>query len=121
MISDIVVAEIAKCDELKRNTLFGYLAQIEYNAIETASSEKALRIASSLVKLGILKQVCFDDCQHIAAAIISECDAIVSWNFKHIVNLKTISGVKAITALEGYSDVLICTPSVIVGGEEIDT
>jgi len=30
-------------------------------------------------------------------------------------------GVKAITALEGFSDVLIYTPSILVGGDNDDT
>ena len=121
IISDVAVSEIAKCDERKRNTLFGYLGQIDYAAVEVVSNDKALKIASRLVELGILKQTSFDDCQHIAAAITNGCDVIVSWNFRHIVNLKTMSGVKAITALEGYADILICTPSVIIGGVENDS
>ena len=32
-------------------------------------------------------QKSFDDCQHIGVAIINECDCIISWNFKHIVNV----------------------------------
>jgi hypothetical protein len=71
--------------------------------------------------LGVLKQKSFNDCQHIAAAIIGGCDAIVSWNFKHIVNHKTMMGVKAVTALEGYDDLLIYTPSIIIGGEHNDS
>jgi hypothetical protein len=68
--------------------------------------------------LGILKEKAFDDCQHIAAAIIRGCgcDTIVSWNFKHIVNLKTIARVKAVTALDGYNDILIYPPSILIGG-----
>jgi len=121
VISDVSVAEITKCGEQKRNTLFGYLGQIEYTAVEVVSDDKALKVASRFIDLGILKQTSYDDCQHIAAAITNGCDVIVSWNFKHIVNLKTISGVKAVTALEGYTDILICTPSVVVGGDENDT
>jgi predicted nucleic acid-binding protein len=120
VISDVTVAEITKCDEYKRNTLFNYLGQIEYTAIEVVSNDKALKIASRFIDLGILRRTSHDDCQHIAAAITNGCDVIVSWNFSHIVNLKTISGVKAVTALEGYADILICTPSVIVGGDEND-
>ena len=117
IISDVVITELTRCNEHKRNILFGYLGQIEYNVIEAASNKKALKIANRLIELGILKQANYDDCLHIAAAITSECDIIVSWNFGDIVNLKTISGVKAITALEGYADVLIYSPSIIVGGE----
>jgi len=73
-----------------------------------------------MVDLNILKQKSILDCQHIANAIISGCDAIVSWNFRHIVNHKTMMGVKAITALEGYTDLLVYTPSVLIEGEEDD-
>jgi hypothetical protein len=76
-----------------------------------------VEIASRFIDLGILRQKSFNDCQHIAAAIISGCDVIVSWNFKHIVNHKTMMGVKAVTALEGYDDLLIYTPSILIGGE----
>jgi predicted nucleic acid-binding protein len=118
VVSDVAVTEIARCDEQKRNTLFAYLGQIEYTAVEVTRDEQSLKIASRFIDLGVLKQASYNDCLHIAAAIISGCDIIVSWNFRHIVNLKTISGVKAITALEGYSDILVCTPSVIIGGDE---
>jgi len=119
VISNVVEAEIGDCDELKRNTLNDYLDAIDYATVKI--DKRTVEIASRFVDLAILKEKSFDDCQHIAAAITSECDVIVSWNFKHIVNLKTMSGVKAITALEGYDDLLICTPSTLIGGEDDDT
>ena len=42
------------------------------------------------------------------------CDVIILWNFKHIVNVKTVKGVKVITTLEGYKDLLIYPPSVLL-------
>ena len=65
-----------------------------------------------------LKEKHIDDCRHIAGAIVSGCDVIVSWNFKHIVNYKTQMGVKAVTALEGYKELLIYTPAALMGGED---
>ena len=119
VISNVVEAEIGDCDDLKRDTLNGYLNEIDYATVKI--DKRAVEIASRFVDLAILKEKSFDDCQHIAAAITSECDVIVSWNFQHIVNLKTMSGVRAITALEGYDDLLICTPSTLIGGEDDDT
>ena len=72
------------------------------------------------IDFGILKQKSFDDCQHIAAAILAGCDIITSWNFKHIVNVKTVRGVKVITTLEGYKDLLIYPPSVLIESEDDD-
>ena len=119
VISDIDIAEINSCSEEKRNILYKYLSQINYTLVD--SDEKSIDIATKMVDLNILKQKNILDCQHIANAIISGCDAIVSWNFRHIVNHKTMMGVKAITALEGCADLLIYAPSVLIEGEDDDT
>ena len=98
-ISDIVIREISGCNEEKLKILLDYLDQIDYNIIET--DEDTVELAGKFIDFGILKQKSFDDCQHIAAAILAGCDIITSWNFKHIVNVKTVRGVKVITTLEG--------------------
>lgn len=95
-----------------------YFAQINYTRVDVNAD--MLRIADKMLILGILKQKSYEDCQHIAAAIASGCDAIVSWNFKHIVNYNTMQGVKAITALEGRNDLLIFTPPALLGGDSDD-
>jgi predicted nucleic acid-binding protein len=119
VISDIDIAEINGCSEAKRTKLYEYLSQINYTLVN--SDERAIEIATKTVDLNVLKQRSFLDCQHIANAIVSGCDAIVSWNFRHIVNHKTMMGVKAVTALEGYTDLLIYAPTVLIEGEEDDT
>jgi hypothetical protein len=43
--------------------------------------------------------------------------SIISWNFKHIVNVKTIRGVRAITNLEGYKQIEILSPSALLESE----
>lgn len=118
VLSNVDFDELAKCTTEKRAILAGYLAQIQYERVEVNAD--MLRVADKMVDLGILRQKSYEDCQHIAAAIMSGCDAVVSWNFKHIVNHKTMQGVKAITALEGRSDLLIYTPPALLGGEDDD-
>jgi len=118
VISDVTLFEINKCEGEKRGKLLGYLGEISYDIV--AIDENTLEIAEHFVNLHILKQKSFDDCQHIAAAITSGCDAIVSWNFKHIVNHKTMLGVKSITALHGRKDVLIYAPPSLIGEDQDD-
>ena len=55
---------------------------------------------------------------HIGVAIANECDSIISWNFKHIVNVRTIRGVRTISNLEGYKMIEIWNPSVLLESEE---
>ena len=116
-ISDVVLRELADCkDEAKRDLLIGHLAEIKYNLI--AVDDDIAKLAEKIVTKGVLKQKNIDDCQHIAAAILSDCDIIVSWNFKHIVNVKTIRGIKVITTVEGYKDLLIYQPTALLNEED---
>lgn len=118
VLSNVTILEIEDCPEPKRTVLEEYLELVSYSLVIV--DEQAMLIAEKFIDFGILRQKSFDDCQHIAAAIVSRCDAIISWNFKHIVNHKTMAGVKAITALEGYNDLMIYTPSILIGGDYDD-
>ena len=115
-ISDVVIREINQCPPEKLTVLQRFLDEISYTVIET--DESTLELAEKFIDFGILRQTSLDDCQHIAAAIISGCDIITSWNFKHIVNVKTVRGVKTITTLEGYKDLLIYPPSILIESED---
>lgn len=48
-------------------------------------TDEVLSVAQTMIDLGILTPKSYDDCQHIGAAVVSDCDCIISWNFKHIV------------------------------------
>lgn len=112
VLSNVVIRELSECsDEKKRDRLLAHLSEISYQLVEV--TEKTIEIAEQIIDFGILKQKSFDDCQHIAAAIVNNCDFIISWNFKHIVNVKTIKGIKILTTMEGYKDVAIYPPSAL--------
>lgn len=115
-LSNITMKELSACPEPKRTQLIRYLSEVEYTLIEV--SDNARDIAEQLVEMKILPPKCSDDCQHIAVAVECGCDCIVSWNFKHIVNIKTIRGVRAITNLKGYKPIEILNPSVLLESEE---
>lgn len=100
----------------KRSQMYKFLSQIDYTPIQITDTMS--EIAQQIIDMGILTQKSYDDCQHIAAAIIYGCDCIISWNFKHIVNIKTIRGVRAITNLKGYKPIEILNPSVLLESEE---
>ena len=114
VLSDVVFNELARCSEPKGSRLDAFLRQIQYSIAK--EDENALALAGKFIDLKVLKEKSLNDCRHIAAALVSGCDAIASWNFKHIVNAKTIRGTKAITALEGYKDLIICSPTMLIGG-----
>lgn len=115
-LSTVTLQEIDDCPEPKRSVLYQRLGEIEYTIID--AKKMISNIARQLVDMKILPPKSYDDCQHIAAAVESGCDCIISWNFKHIVNIKTIRGVRAITNLKGYKPIEILNPSVLLESEE---
>ena len=116
IISDIVIEEVMRCPQPKLDVLLGFLAEIEYQRIDT--DDEMEEIASQIITLGILKEKNRDDCMHISAAVASGCDFLVSWNFKHMVNVKTIRGVRAVTNLLGYNNIDIVQPTMLVEQED---
>ncbi len=52
----------------------------------------------------------FADCLHIALATINRADFLVSWTFKHIVNLERIRGYNSINIKNGYKQLEIRSP-----------
>ncbi len=112
VISDLVLIEINECKEPKRSILKEYLAQINYKRANI--TEETEEIANEIIKEGILNPKSFDDCLHIASAIISDCNIIISWNFKHMVNVDTINGVRKITFAKRYNNIDIYAPYVLL-------
>ena len=116
VISEVTVRELMQCDEPKLTIMTDYLteANLEVLAVNSEIDE----LAYEIIRRGILTPKSLDDCTHIAAAILNNCDIIVSWNFKHLVNIKTINGIRAITVSNNYKSIDIYTPSVLLKGDE---
>jgi len=112
VLSSVVLVELEECQQPKRSNIAKRLANIRYELITI--DDGTVVLASKFVDIGVLSAKSIDDCRHIAVALISGCDIIASWNFKHIVNIKTIEGVKKIAVSGGYNELLICTPSMLI-------
>ncbi|MBI3302506.1 MAG: hypothetical protein HYZ72_10595 [Deltaproteobacteria bacterium] len=54
-----------------------------------------------------------NDAAHVATATVARADAIVSWNFKHIVRLDKMKAYNQINLLKGYG-ILITLPRTIL-------
>jgi predicted nucleic acid-binding protein len=76
--------------------------------IET--TEEAVDLATLYIAEKVVGQTRFADCLHIALATINRADYLISWNFKHIVNVKRIQGYNAINIKNGYKQLEIRSP-----------
>ncbi len=57
------------------------------------------------------------DALHIALATTARVDILVSWNFKHIVNLRRIHAFNAVNLKQGYPVLEIRNPREVIGDE----
>jgi predicted nucleic acid-binding protein len=59
-------------------------------------TEEAVKLADSYITENVGGKTSREDCFHIALATINKADILVSWNFKHIVNVIRIRGYNAV-------------------------
>lgn len=60
------------------------------------------------------------DARHVAIAVVHGLDVLVSWNFRHIVNLRREERFNAVALLAGYHHQLrIVSPKELIDYEEI--
>lgn len=55
---------------------------------------------------------------HRVMATINNVDILVSWNFKHIVNVLRIRGYNAVNLMHGYKSIDIRSPKEIIHYEK---
>ncbi len=114
IISNLVLLELSHCKESKHIFLLNELAQLDYTLVESTNEERSL--ADIYLQNGVLRQKSIDDLTHIATATLNGCSYIVSWNFKHFVNPKTINAVNAINLSLHLSQISIFSPDMMLGG-----
>ncbi len=76
--------------------------------IET--TDEAVELANEYITEKVVGQTSYADCLHIALATINRADFLVSWNFKHIVNIERIKGYNSINIKNGYKQLEIRSP-----------
>ncbi len=106
-ISDLVLEEAAEGDPDAANRRLEFLNEIPV----LEQSEKTDALAKALF-LGLsLPPKAEYDAFHIAVAAIHGMDYLLTWNCRHIANIKHRLKIESICRSAGYEPPLICTPS----------
>jgi hypothetical protein len=69
-----------------------------------------LALRDAYIRARVVGPQWLDDAAHVATATLAHADAIVSWNFKHIVRLEKIRGYNQVNESLGYRSLTIITP-----------
>jgi hypothetical protein len=106
-----VIREISRAPEPRKLLIEGLLKQI--NPLLLDISVESMELAERYIKEGIIPVRYRSDALHIAIAVTNGIDALISWNFEHIVRLKTRVMVNGINKLLGYHEIEICSPQEV--------
>jgi predicted nucleic acid-binding protein len=74
------------------------------------TTDEAVDLAMEYITEKVVGQTSYADCLHIALATINRADFLVSWNFKHIVNVQRIRGYNSINIKNEYRQIEIRSP-----------
>ena len=114
LYSDITESELMKAPYRVRSFFETFPGALKEKVNITP---EILNLATKYVDENVVGKTSFDDCVHIAAATVHRADLLVSWNFKHIVNVYRARGYNAINMKLGYPVLNIHSPKEITGYE----
>jgi hypothetical protein len=115
VISDLTLAELEGAPLDVREVL----RRVPEDAIEEVSfSADASELAGAYIAAGVIGAAHLEDARHIATATVHRVDVLVSWNFKHIVNLDRIHGYNSVNLRLGYALLEIRSPQEALRYEE---
>ena len=115
VLSELTLLELVDAPQKVRDVLNEIPeAHREYLDLTAEAKELADRYLTEGV-IGPGKRI---DAQHIAIATISRVDVLVSWNFRHIVNLARIRGYNSVNLRQGYHVIEIRSPLEVFVDEE---
>lgn len=108
-ISPVVLKEINNAHEPKRTELFNLIAK--HAPIELEVTEEANELAEVYLNRGIVPMKKREDALHIAIAAAYEMDAVITWNYGHLANLRKLELFNGTNLEMGYTKRLeIVTP-----------
>ena len=88
------------------------------NRILVGDLSEAFDLAEAYLGRGVVGPGSRADAIHVALATASRCDVLVSWNFRHIVNLNRIRLFQSVNIECGYGPIEIRTPREVLHYDE---
>lgn len=112
-----VISEVTEIEIMKaRKEIRDYYNSLPVESIEFVEiTEDAVLLADTYIMDNVVGKTSRNDCLHIGIATTSRVDVLVSWNFKHIVNIYRIRGYNSVNIKMGFPALEIRSPKDIVG------
>ena len=105
-ISELVIDEIKGASQLLKLKMMKAVENFSVLPI----TENSNKFANLYIKNEIFPEKYFDDALHVALATTNHVNVLLSWNFTHLVKLKTRRMVALINIMHNYNPIEIITP-----------
>ncbi|HEV2233815.1 MAG TPA: hypothetical protein VGW37_12170 [Terriglobia bacterium] len=110
LVSEVVMRELAgapaRVHEVLGSLPAGALARVSL-------TREVIDLRNAYLSAGILDPESTDDATHVAAATVARADAIVSWNFKHIVRIDKMRAYNHVNLQTGFGLLSIVSPQEV--------
>ena len=94
---------IKYAEDLKSTTKTPTIKHLEINAIYNTINSEIEFLANEYIKHQVIPEKKFEDAMHISYATVYEFDILLSWNFKHLANIKNQMKINSFNILNGYN------------------
>lgn len=109
-ISGLTLTEIENTrDEEKRNQMSRIISP--FQVVQITDEMRSLR--DTYLKEGVFSPTSIDDALHVACAVISRVDILVSWNFRHLVRRTRRALINEVNIRHGFPTIEIVSPPEI--------
>jgi predicted nucleic acid-binding protein len=112
--SELVVEELARAPDRVRELMQLTIAACDVVLVDGKMED----LAAAYMVRRVVPAAYVDDAQHVAICSVARFDFLVSWNFKHLANLRREADFNAVNKLHGYPPVRIVSPTFLIHGHE---
>ena len=105
-ISELVLSEINAARDVYRERMINIVSNFEQLKID----DTVETLAEQYLNYEIFPDRFWDDALHVAVASVNKMNYLVSWNYKHLVKVKTRRMVNLVNELNGYTMIEIIAP-----------
>jgi hypothetical protein len=112
--SFVTEAEIEAAPARLSKRLRRKIAWADLRRVRTRSRSQAHDLADRYCRADVIPHEYFDDALHVAVATLWRADALVSYNFAHLVRLDTMVEINEINRKENLAELFLCQPSEVI-------
>ena len=106
-VSSLVKEEVSAIKDVERKKELNTLI-LKFQSLTI--TDKVRELAEYYIQNGLIPETHIEDALHLAIATIHEMDILISWNYTHLVKLKTRHLVNALNLVSGYKEIEIILP-----------